>query len=428
MIRLSALIPVLALACLAHPTGAQTQPVPLSIEAAQRMAGERDAVHAGLLDAAEAMPTGTWRSALRDPQFRYRYGERDESSPLPGEPRESRRSQSWDLRVYLPHPAVLSAQAHSARAFHGDLESLARSHEQERTLTVLRLYRELQFLERDAALADQIATARAQRLEAIEALNREGLADAPTTVKATIRHAEIIVESQQLRTMRKRLSLQLARLIGLGESENLLLDPFQPLPNTTPLAPLSPELLNEAAERDADLTRLRSRLARTQASLRERRADSIPWVSYIQGEMGQDEEIFLDRESWSVRVAVNIPVFSLWARGHEPEQVELAGIESQLRLRTHSLEAELRDAWSQLGQALAHQAALDEQLAPVLASLRASASPGQTNLIPLDLQAELAEQIASCQRQLIGAQQDAHLALLEFSTLLGRPYTLPATP
>jgi outer membrane protein TolC len=213
----------------------------------------------------------------------------------------SRKYLNTALRVYPPNPWENEADQLKRES----LSSIARADclltEAQVAAESLRLYREIQCLEKEIELAARLT---AVKKEMASIADRQVAASVITSGGVLRFHWELRDAQQTERELRRACQTkqnQLAIRTGLPTEKFRL----TPLDLNESFAPVDPEALIEAARSEQpNLHLLEAQLQLTGSQLKNVQAAEIPWFNYVQ--TGYSE----NSDAWDIQVAISIPVFS----------------------------------------------------------------------------------------------------------------------
>jgi outer membrane protein TolC len=376
-----------------------------------------------VLKAALAVADARRRAAadLRDPELRISgadgTGDAIENSDAPPaatsvtRTSESSRNQGAAIRFFPPHPwirgACVSAEAAGLHAARMDV----RAAEWAVAMEVARLFEDVRYLSRDAALLDQLVAVCDdtrklfdERAQARQVSNLEVL-------QVAQRRLQAVAARDRVRRNLRESRLLLALRVNLPIEQLALAEPKTPRLFSDPAVLAHARLAVTSGVVRADLEALRWRERAAQARIDAARAERIPWFSYIQAGYASGDQHRQSREGagvarersdsdeWRVDVGITIPLFS-W----DNQTPELR--RAECRQAATLFDEAVRNAGRAVQDCLETATSLQDRLAdyagqsePVVRELEATLRSlgGETGLPP--------EQIIAAREQLLNLQR-----------------------
>lgn len=229
------------------------------------------------------------------------------------------------------------------------------------------LYQELQFLQEDIALGRAIYRLEREEYERLQRVLDEGnqLRDPVDRQRRRAIERQGITSSPEIKFQQVR--AQLAALVGLEDPGRIKVEG---VPNRRVLGFHEDTVasLTEMAFMNnlklADLDRLK-RLA--EGDLRGFKAKKIPWVSFI--ETGRDRSYsshLAINDTWSVRIAVNVPIFSLFSKESDVYREQIRSYQNQAERYRAQIERQIASAVSNIQEAREGLARFDRETAEII--------------------------------------------------------------
>ncbi len=347
----------------------------LNLQALTRMAVARSPAWAGAegnLKVAQAQrrTVGEWE----DPEFRGGFDWDDVRIPEvkvpgPGNDDAVRRNEqlATSVRFYPPNPFEIRAELDKSMAEISYAEYYLRQVGRDVVHEVRTLYQELQFLQEDIALGRAIYRLEREEYERLQRVLDEGnqLRDPVDRQRRRAIERQGITSSPEIKFQQVR--AQLAALVGLEDPGRIKVEG---VPNRRVLGFHEDTVasLTEMAFMNnlklADLDRLK-RLA--EGDLRGFKAKKIPWVSFI--ETGRDRSYsshLAINDTWSVRIAVNVPIFSLFSKESDVYREQIRSYQNQAERYRAQIERQIASAVSNIQEAREGLARFDRETAEII--------------------------------------------------------------
>ena len=323
------------------------------------------------------------------------------------------------IRLYPPNPFEIRAQLDKAMADITYAEFYRRQVGRELITEVRRLYEELQFLQEDIRLGQSIYALETEEYQRLKEL----LEDGHIVRNSVDRQRLTALGKRDLTTSREaslpKVRVELAALVGLE-------DPGRMEVTGLPLRPLiefgddTASLLTEMAFINnlklADLDRLQKLAA---GDLRAFRARKIPWVSHI--ESGRDRTFsrhLAINDTWFLRLAFNVPIFSLFSKKGEVYQEQIRNYQRQAERYRKQIQLGISGTLSHIREARQGLSRFDRQTREISEDLRAV----ESNLTDPSLAEHRHERrllLLSRARERLEAEEAYHDALLDLEKLIG---------
>jgi len=372
-----------------------------------------DDVLSELADHIESYDPGSgFLRSLRNPQVRASYGE-DTDEQLGGGVRLDEDRDSWevDLRLFPPNPYAVSAAKAEAKAGHLGVMATAQQYVSMKINRARNLWAELRYA---TGMQEDLASVSAFWDSAGDVLSEaagEDLNLGPDLIRWQMKRLQFMETKLDVDSRRRNALRELAALAGLKQAS--FRPSFHPLTkNRVPdegrgFEP--PEVLEQ-----------KMRVAREQARVADARADSVPWLDHVQGSYGERSSD-VERESWSVQVAVSLPVFSVFSGEGAQRRTVLKAEEASLLLLEQEQQELLFSLAETIDRKLRILSMYDREVVPLVKSLTSQMSSG--DLGPggsLDEQIKRADSILRAVEAYHDVQLELEQALIEKDALLGR--------
>jgi len=315
---------------------------------------------------------GEWR----DPEFRGGFDWDDvrveKASGGPGTD-TVRRNEGVDtsIRLYPPNPFELRAELDKAMAEISFAEFALRQVGKELVVEVRRLYQELQFIQESIRLGKGL-----YRLEIEEYDRLKKLLDAGQQLRAPVDNQRIralgkrgIASSSKIRFDKVR--SELAALAGLGNPRRISVNgvPNRPIigfRDDTVAALSEVAFINNL--KLGDLDRLQ-KLAK--GDLRAFKAQRIPWVSFLEGGRSRTyNERLPVNDNWSVRLAIDVPIFSLFSKEGDIYKEQIRSYQKQAELYRKQIQRSVGTAISSIRETRDGLGRYDRETQSILADMQ----------------------------------------------------------
>ena len=311
-----------------------------------------------------------------DPQFRGGFDWDDvrvaESSGGPGKD-TTRRNEEVDtsIRLYPPNPFQMRAELDKAMAEISFAEFALRQVGKELVVEVRRLYQELQFIQESIRLGKGL-----YRLEIEEYDRLKQLLEAGQQLRAPVDKQRIqalgkrgIASSSKIRFDKVR--SELAALVGLANPRRISV---KDVPNR-PIIGFREDTVTALSEmafinnlKLGDLDRLQ-KLAK--GDLRAFKANRIPWVSFLEGGRSRTyNERLPVNDNWSVRLAIDVPIFSLFSKEGDIYKEQIRSYQKQAELYQKQIQRSVASAVASIKEARDGLGRYDRETQGILAGMK----------------------------------------------------------
>lgn len=330
-------------------------------------------------------------------------------------------STEFALRLRLANPWEIQAAREVGRAE----EDTARHHlDYARALLaaeVKALYFDILHLRRNATIAAELADAHEALRSTHDSLLAAGSITLPKAIESRLA-ANLLAADAADASRNHQAALDVLRVrLNLFDAVPLLLT--EPLPETDVNAtlPTLNELFDRAVVDRPELLALAGEGDAARARVRQARARSKLWFSFIQAGFEHDERRTYAEDNWGVLLGVDLPLPGL------PSEVEAASADLQetlarerlarreLRIALARALGDLRAAEASLTDRRSALAAVEEELAPVLGERL----PGQA--IDPSTRHRLRISLLRARRDSYAAERRRHVASIAIEALLGQP-------
>lgn len=343
--------------------------------------------------------------------------------PGPGNNDAVRRNEqaSTSVRFYPPNPLEIRAELHKAMAEISYAEYFLRQVGRDVVQEVRELYQELQFLQEDIALGRGLYRLEREEHERLKRLLAEGnqLRDPVDQQQRRAVSRSGITTSSEIRFQQVR--ARLASVVGLPEPSRIKVEG---VPNR-PLLGFREDTVASLAEMAfmnnlelADLDRLQ-KLA--EGDLKAFKAKKVPWVSFL--EAGKDRTYSAHlaiNDTWSVRLAMNVPIFSLFSKEGDIYREQIRSYQKQAERYRQQIERKIASAVASVKEARAGLARYDAETENIIAELR-EMEAGVAEAAP-QKETELAHMrrvtALDRSRDRLEAEEAYHKALLELERII----------
>ncbi|NCF92835.1 MAG: TolC family protein [Verrucomicrobiaceae bacterium] len=363
---------------------------------------------------------GEWR----DPEFRGGFDWDDvrveKASGGPGTDTVRRNEEvNTSVRLYPPNPFQLRAELDKAMAEISFAEFALRQVGKELVVDVRRLYQDLQFIQESIRLGKGLHRLEIEERDRLEQLLESTAIVLEPVVKQRIQamRKQGIASPSEIRFVKVR--SELAALIGLGDPRRIAVSgvPNRPVigfRDDTVMALSEMAFINNL--KLGDLDRLQ-KLAK--GDLRAFKAKRIPWVSFLEGGRNRTyNERLAVNDNWSVRLAIDVPIFSLFSKEGDIYKEQIRSYQKQAELYRKRIQlsvataiASIRDARDGLGR-------YDKETQGILADMKRMEtelenSPFQADVLHLRKLTSLGRS-----RERLAAEQAYHDALLNLEEII----------
>lgn len=294
---------------------------------------------------------------VRNPEIRYSYGEGSDDILEEGV-RLNRDRDAWeaDIRVFIPNPYEISAFQAEAEAHRFGIQAAAQRYLSRKLVRVRELWAELRYTSSMKQVLSELAEFWESAGRSLELAAVDNLSLGPDLLSWQMDRFEFIALKQDIESRFRNAQHRLASLAGIHS------DDLEPL-----FQPLAEAFTSKRTARveSAALLDQKSRVARERAAWAELRGSTIPWLEHVQGSYGELTSDF-DRESWSVQVAVSLPVFSILSSEASEQHARVIAEEASLKLIQQEEQDAMFAAWERMGRKARILELYDAEILPLI--------------------------------------------------------------
>ena len=328
---------------------------------------------------------------------------------------ENRDSYDLGIRVYPPNPYDVAATQSETESRHLRSQAAAQQYLSSQMERIRKLWSELRFADSMMNEVEILQAFWTPTAKLLDEAAEEGVDLGRAYVSWRIDHFRFIGTKWDVESMYRSAKEELARLAGI--------EPAGWDPVFTSVQKDAEEQRASGFDNDfksADKLSQIMRVTQARSRLAELKARQIPWLDHIQGTIGEQSSDF-DRESWSVQVAVSLPIFS-WVNGEASQQkVQLDAEESTLALIIEEEERAVKRAREKIIQKEDLLKLHEQQIIPLVQQMKDQLS--NTTLQEqsgVAVQVDLANSVLRAFETYYELQRDLEQVLIEFDTRQGR--------
>lgn len=356
----------------------------------------------------------------RDPELRFMSGEREESTALvPEDDRGIRTSQAFGLRIFLPHPAEVSAQRRLGKNRAAYYQALESSWTWALESDVRKMYTEVAYRQLDLAAVTQLVDTRREAHTALKDAIEAGVAVAEDQLRSAGDLLAAHGDQQDAHHALRKAQLHLAALIADPNPDGLRVIPVS---GTDQAFTWTVEELREKAlvcHPDWRLLKLDIQESEGERSLA--RAQRWPWISHIQGSYGElDWDRDLDATDWEVQAGITLPLFSWISDPGADANEDVQALQAKRQETISRLDAELAVRLADYRAAAASLEDNQTLTGPLVAEIQlALDDPEPALLRDPRRRANLVEQVIEQERRELQLTYLRDSAMAELETLVG---------
>ncbi|MFT5189254.1 MAG: outer membrane protein TolC [Verrucomicrobiales bacterium] len=317
---------------------------------------------------------GEWQ----DPQLRTGFDWDDvrvQDNKVPGPDDSVRRNEQFGagVRFYPPNPFAIRAEMDKAMAEISYAEFYLKQVGRELINETRRLYQELQFLQENISQGKGLIRLEKEEyqrlLEDFKANPGDRYRTSMDKQRLSAENKRGLTSSAEIQFQKVR--AQLASLVGLGDARRISVSG---VPNR-PIVGFRDDTVGALTEmafinnlKLGDLKRLED-LAR--GDLKEFKAQRIPWVSFL--EAGRDRT-FSDHlainDTWSVRLAIDMPIFTLFSKEGEIYQEQIRSYQKQADRYRKQIERRIESAVANIRETREGLSRFDRETSEIISDLQ----------------------------------------------------------
>ena len=343
----------------------------------------------------------------------------------PGTSSEDSWGYRVGLRFYIPNPWQCSSRvsAESANIYAAIAELV---HAKWLVANnIQRLFVEIHYLQEDLKVVSQLADIHQDVLELMNRRAAQRQATARDTMTASRRYLAALSDRDETVRDLARVRRELASLVAASADDMHIVVDNHTLPVLNLANVDRRKLEKQALNNRADLSALFWRTSATRALYREAVYGRIPWFDHVQlgyaYALQEDEQDDTESDTWRVRTALVLPVFS-WSN-HETDilRAEYRGADTLERKAGGRVAREIRDAMDAIESISRNRAAYEREIQPIVNGMQTVLDnvKTQSGIDPGDV-AEIRQEILESQRIKLESWLEYHLAVIRLQEVLGK--------